>query len=85
MNLHRASVSVRRIVVDTHLQLNEARVGNCLNRELEQLMKGQKETGRRLLELAQELNERRADNKEKTQKTADQLREMKFPFTRRVR
>jgi hypothetical protein len=83
-NPHGASVSMRRIIVDTHLRLNETRVGISLNRELKQLMKGRKETGRRLRELAQELNEQRADNKEKTQKTADQLREMKFHFTRRV-
>ncbi|KIM71210.1 hypothetical protein PILCRDRAFT_827098 [Piloderma croceum F 1598] len=85
-----APVLLPREIVDSHLRLNETQVGIVLNKELEKLIKDRKDAARRLREqvqnqnnelVVQELNELQ----EKINQTADQLRELKIPFTRRVR
>ena len=89
-----APVLLPREIVDFDLRLNETQAGIALNKELEQLIKGQKETDRKLRELArsqnnelvvQKLNKQRAEIEVKIRKTEDQLRTMKIPFTRRIR
>jgi len=89
-----APVLLSHEIVDEHLRLNETEAGIALNKELEKLIKDRKEAGRRLREQAQnqnnvlvvqELNKRQAEIEDKIQQTADQLRAMKIPFTRRVR
>jgi len=81
-------------IVDTHLRLNETRAGIALNKELEKLIKDRKDAARRLRDqvqnqdnelVVQELNKRQAEIEAKINQTADQLRELKIPFTRRVR
>jgi hypothetical protein len=80
-------------IVDTHLRLNETKAGIALNKELEKLIKDRKIAARKLREQAQnqtnelvvqELNKQQAEIDQKINRTADQLREMKIPFTRRV-
>jgi chromosome condensin MukBEF ATPase and DNA-binding subunit MukB len=89
-----AQVLLSREIVDTDLRLNETQVGIALNKELEKLIKDQKDAAGKLRELAnnqdnelvvQELNGRKADIEAKIYQTAEQLREMKIPFSRRVR
>ena len=81
-------------IVDSQLRLNETQVGIELNNELMKLISEQKEAARPLTEQAgnqdnelvvQELNQRKAEIEEKIHQTADQLLQMKIPFTRRVR
>jgi hypothetical protein len=88
------SVLLSHEIVDEHLRLNETEAGIALNKEMEKLIKDRKEASRRLREQAQnqnnvlvvqELNRRQAEIEDKIQQTADQLRAMKIPFTRRVR
>jgi hypothetical protein len=83
-----------REIVDGHLRLGETEACIALNGGLLKLIKEQKEMARSLLEQAgyqnnglvvQELNERRAEIEEKIRQTADQLHQLKIPFTRRVR
>ena len=80
-------------IVDSQLRINETQVGIELNNELMKLTSEQKEAARRLTEQAgnqdnelvvQELNQRKAEIEEKIHQTADQLLQMKIPFTRRV-
>ena len=89
----RARVLLPREIVDTRLRLNETQAGIALNKELEKLIKDQQKAARRLRKLAknqdnelavQQLNVQKANLEENIRKTADQLREMKIPFTRRV-
>lgn len=90
----RAQVLLPREIVDSHLRLNETRAGIALNKELEKLIKDRKDAARRLRDqvqnqdneqVVQELNKRQAEIEQKINQTADQLRELKIPFTRRVR
>jgi chromosome condensin MukBEF ATPase and DNA-binding subunit MukB len=90
----RAPVLLSHEIVDTHLRLNETQAGIALNKELEKLIKDRKDAARRLRDqvqnqnnelVVQELNKRQAEIEEKINQTADQLRELKIPFTRRVR
>jgi hypothetical protein len=90
----RVPVLLSHEIVDTHLRLNETQVGITLNKELEKLIKAQKEVSRRLRELGnnqtdellvQELNKQQAEIEGRIGQTAGQLREMKISFTRRVR
>jgi len=79
-----------REMVDSGRRLNETEAGITLNRELEKLIKDWKDAGRRLTQQAktqdneavvQELNQ----IEERIGQIADQLREMKIPFVRKVR
>jgi len=81
-------------IVEDHLRLNETQAGITLNKELEKLIKDRKEAILRLTEqvkrqddelVVQMLNEQTAEIDEKIRQTADQLRAMKIPFTRKVR
>jgi hypothetical protein len=81
-------------MVDIRLRLNETGAGVALNKELEKLIKDQKDAARRLRELVnsqdnelvvQELNGRKAELDETIRRTATQLRQMKIPLTRKVR
>jgi len=90
----KATVLLPREIVDDKLRLNETEAGIALNNELLRLIGEQKEAAQRLSEQAsnqnngavvQELNERKAEIEEKIRKTADQLLQLKVPFTRRVR
>jgi hypothetical protein len=90
----RAPVLLPREIVDGQLRLNETEAGIALNDELLKLINEQKEAAHRLDEQAgnhdnglvvQELNERKAEIEERIHRTADQLLQMKIPFTRRVR
>jgi chromosome condensin MukBEF ATPase and DNA-binding subunit MukB len=89
----RAPVLLPREIVDTHLRLNETKAGIVLNRELEALMKEREQKARSIRQLAkqqlkelviQELNELTAEIDDKIRNIADQLRQMKIPFTRRI-
>lgn len=93
---HRAQepLQLPKDIVDTHLHLNETHAGITLHNELMRLIKDQKEATRRLKEqagkqdnmlVAQQLNARRVELDNKIQQIAEQLRQMKIPFTRRVR
>jgi chromosome condensin MukBEF ATPase and DNA-binding subunit MukB len=93
-NKDSAKVLLPREIVDASLRLNETQAGIALNKELEKLIKDRKETARRLWEqmgnqtndlVVQELNQRKAELDAKIHQTADQLREMKIPFTRKIR
>jgi chromosome condensin MukBEF ATPase and DNA-binding subunit MukB len=90
----RARVLLSHEIVDSDLRLNETQAGIALNKELEKLIKDRKDAARRLRDqvqnqnnelVVQELNKRQAEIEEKINQTADQLRELKIPFTRRVR
>jgi len=90
----KATVLLPREIVDDQLRLNETEAGIALNNELLRLISEQKEAAQRLSEQAsnqnnegvvRELNERKAEIEEKIRKTADQLLQLKVPFTRRVR
>ena len=90
----RAKVLLPREIVDNRLRLNETQAGVTLNKELEKLIKDQEVAARRLRNLAknqdnelvvQQLNGQQAEIEEDIRKTADQLREMKIPLTRRIR
>ena len=90
----RAPVLLPSEIVESQLRLNETQAGIELNNELMKLISEQKEAARRLAEQAvnqdhelvvQELNQRKAEIEEKIHQTADQLLQMKIPFTRRVR
>jgi chromosome condensin MukBEF ATPase and DNA-binding subunit MukB len=90
----RAQVQLPTEMVEIHLPLNETQAGITLNRELEQLIKDRKHAARKLRQQAenqnnelvvQELNQRKAEIDEKILQTADELRQLKIPFTRRVR
>jgi len=89
-----AQVLLPHEMVDIRLQLNETGAGVALNKELEKLIKDQKDAARRLRELVnsqdnelvvQELNGRKAELDETIRRTAAQLRQMKIPLTRKVR
>jgi hypothetical protein len=89
-----AQVQLPNEIVVDHLRLNETAAGIALNHELEKLIKAQKDAARRIDEQAgtqgnklavHALNAQKAEIEEKILKTVDQLREMKIPFTRRVR
>jgi len=78
-----AHVQLKHEIVNFKLRLNETQAGITLNKELEELIKDQKETARKLQELAQnqddeivvrELNKQQAENEVKICKTAAQLR-----------
>ncbi|KIM74068.1 hypothetical protein PILCRDRAFT_14717, partial [Piloderma croceum F 1598] len=80
-------------IVDSNLRLNETQAGIALNKELGLLIKSQKETADKLRRLArnqnneavvQDLNQQQAEIEEKILQTADQLRKIKTPFTRRL-
>lgn len=90
----RAAVLLSHEIVDSHLRLNETQAGIALNKELEKLIKDRKLAAKQLRDQArnqdnelvvQELHQRHADIEEQIRKTDNQLREMKIPFTRRVR
>jgi len=90
----RAPVLLSHEIVDNHLRLNETEAGIALNKELEKLIKDRKDAARKLRERArnqndelvvQELNKQQVEIEEKIRRTSDQLRELKIPFTRRVR
>jgi len=81
-------------IVDSELQLPKTRAGITLHRELEELIKIQKESADRLRRLAQnqdnelviqELNNQRAEIEVKIRNTEDQLHKMKNPFAMRIR
>jgi hypothetical protein len=89
-----AQVLLSHELVDANLRLNETQAGIALNKELEKLIKDRKETARRLWQqmenqtddlVVQELNQRKTELDTKIRQTADQLREMKIPFTRKIR
>jgi chromosome condensin MukBEF ATPase and DNA-binding subunit MukB len=89
-----AQVLLPHEIVDVNLRLNETQAGIALNKELEKLIKDRKEAARRLREqmgnqtsdlLVQELNKRKTEIDTKIQQTADQLRQMKIPFSRKIR
>jgi hypothetical protein len=91
----RAKVLLSTEIVDNELGLPETQAGIALNKELEKLIKDRKQAVRKLeqqvkrypndLEV-QELNQQTAaEIEEKIRQTADQLRKMKVPFTRKVR
>ncbi|KIM82904.1 hypothetical protein PILCRDRAFT_820198 [Piloderma croceum F 1598] len=91
---HRPQVLLPHEIVDSELQLPQTQAGITLHEELEELIKSQKESANRLRRLAQnqdnelvvqELNKQRAEIEVKIRKTADQLRELKNPFTMRIR
>ncbi|KIM82899.1 hypothetical protein PILCRDRAFT_820193 [Piloderma croceum F 1598] len=90
---HQATVLLPSEIVDSNLRLNETQAGIALNKELQQLIKSQKETARMLQGLAknkesglavQELDKQQAKIEAKIEQTEDQLRKMTIPFTRRV-
>jgi len=83
-----------REMVDSGRRLNETEAGITLNRELEKLIKDRKDAARRLTQQAktqdneavvQQLNQQAAQIEERIGQIADQLREMKIPFVRKVR
>jgi len=89
-----AQILLPRQMVDIRMRLNETDAGHALNKELEKLIKDQKDAAHSLRELAgnqdnellaQELNVRKTELESSIRATAAQLREMKIPFTRRVR
>jgi chromosome condensin MukBEF ATPase and DNA-binding subunit MukB len=89
-----AIVSLPREIVDVNLMLNETQAGIALNKELEKLIRDKKEASRRLQEqtgkqtndfVVQELNQQQKEIDTKIRQIADQLREMKIPFTRKIR
>jgi hypothetical protein len=89
-----ARVLLSSEIVDTHLRLNETTAGVTLNKELEKLIKDRKQASRRLGEQAKkhdneqvvhQLNQQTAEIDEKIRETVGLLRQMKIPFTRRVR
>jgi len=89
----RAPVLLPTEIVDIQLRLNETQAGITLNKQLEQLIKDHQDATRKLGEQAdkqgnalvvQELNARKAEIDEKIQQTANQIRQLKIPFTRRV-
>jgi chromosome condensin MukBEF ATPase and DNA-binding subunit MukB len=87
-------VSLPREIVDGNLRLNETQAGIVLNKELKKLIRGKQEAARRLREqmgkqtndfVVQELNQQQKEIDTKIRQIADQLREMKIPFTRKIR
>jgi hypothetical protein len=90
----RARTYIQREIVVDQLRLNETEVGLSLNKELTKLIRDQRDAARKLAEQAkaydnelvvERLNKRTAEIEERIRQTADQLRIMKIPFTRRVR
>jgi hypothetical protein len=82
---NRARVQLPREIVESHLGLNETEAGITLNKELEKLIKDQKDVTRRLKEqgkkqgnglVVQELNLQTAEIQEKIRQTSDQLRQL---------
>ncbi|KIM82896.1 hypothetical protein PILCRDRAFT_820190 [Piloderma croceum F 1598] len=93
-NKNGAQVELAHEIVHSKLPLNETQAGIALDEDPKELNKSRKETARRLRGLArnqdndqvvQELNEQWAELDEKIRQTSRQLREIKTPFTRRVR
>jgi hypothetical protein len=91
----RARVLLPSEIVDTKLLLNETRAGITLNKQLDRLIKDRRQAARQLRDtemqadqgneqLAQELNEKKANIEKQIRETAEQLRQMKIPFSRRV-
>jgi chromosome condensin MukBEF ATPase and DNA-binding subunit MukB len=89
-----APLQLPKDIVDTNLLLNETHAGVTLHNELTKLLKDQKEATSRLREQAakqdnpqavQQLDARRLEIELKINHIADQLREMKIPFTRKLR
>jgi chromosome condensin MukBEF ATPase and DNA-binding subunit MukB len=91
---HPAQVQLPREIVDSKHRLNETQAGIALNKELDKLIKHQKDMDRRFGQLVQtqdnelviqELNQQRTENEVKIRQTEDQMRQMKIPLTRRIR
>ncbi|KIM76259.1 hypothetical protein PILCRDRAFT_826443 [Piloderma croceum F 1598] len=85
-----ANVLLSSEVVDTHLRLNETTVGITLNAELEKLIKDRKNAARKFKGYAKNgdnvLVKKELDEIEtKIGEIAEQLQQMKIPFTRRIR
>jgi chromosome condensin MukBEF ATPase and DNA-binding subunit MukB len=90
---HPAQVLLPTEIVDDKLRINETAAGVTLNKELEKLIKAQKNASRMLEQQAKrqgnelvvhELNERKVQIDEKILQFSNQLRELKIPFSRKV-
>ena len=90
---HSAQVLLPTEIVDDKLRINETAAGVTLNKELEKLIKAQKNASRMLEQqdkkqddelVVHELNERKVQIDEKILQFSNQLRELKIPFWRRV-
>ncbi|KIM78703.1 hypothetical protein PILCRDRAFT_824143 [Piloderma croceum F 1598] len=90
--MNQAPVLLSTEMVDTQLRLSETNAGITLNKELQKLIAEQKEAARKLREHAGDqanehvvkgLNERKAEIDRKIRQTADQLQQLKIPFSRR--
>jgi chromosome condensin MukBEF ATPase and DNA-binding subunit MukB len=88
-----ANVLLSREMVDDDRRLNETQAGVTLNKELEKLIRDQKDAVRKLEQHAkragnelvvQQLNERKAQIDQKINHVSNQLRALKIPFTRKV-
>lgn len=81
-----AKTSLSHEIVDKHLRLNETQTGITLNAELQKLIAGQKTLARALERTDNPDGEQElAEIGKKISQTADQLRQLKIPFTRKVR
>lgn len=89
-----ANVQVAREMVDAGLLLNETQAGVTLNKELEKLIRDRKDAAVRLKKqvgsqhnsvVVEELQKQQREIDKKIETTAQQLRNLKIPFSRRVR
>jgi hypothetical protein len=80
-------------IVDTQLLLRETKAGITLHKELQKLIRDQKDATRRLQrqverqsnkQVEQELRKTKSEIEEKIRQTADELRELKIPFRKQV-
>lgn len=81
-------------IVEAHLGLHETQAGITLNKQLEQLIKDQKAGSRKFrkeaekqtnTEVAEDLIRKKVEIDEKIGQITDQLRQLKIPFTKKVR
>jgi hypothetical protein len=87
------SVLISTEIVDRHRELKETEAGATLNRQLEKLIRDQKEANKRLKALAnsqgnqnarQELEKRVDELDSKISQTAQKMRELKLPFGKKL-
>ncbi|PVF99831.1 hypothetical protein CPB86DRAFT_702555 [Serendipita vermifera] len=92
-NGSQTNVLISTEIVDRHKELKETAAGATLNKQLEKLIKDQKEANKRLRALAnsqgnpnakQELTKRVQELDGKIAQTTQKMRELKIPFARRL-
>jgi len=84
----RANVLVSSEIVDHHLRLNETQAGGVLSKELERLIKAQKEAERKLKQAGNHddsiVREELSEIETKISQTVDEFQRLKIPFTRKI-